>query len=210
MPRKVDHDERRQEVLDIACRLIEREGVDAATVRRVAQEAGCSTTIVSHYFANKHQLLQLTYRRASESAKQRVLDVLAAAPGDIEACLEVLLPMDDRSRRDWHIWFAFWGMAIGDAEFAKEHQGYLSDVVEILATTLARRYGGRNRAPLYRSEGQRLFALVSGLAVQAIFNGQSLPVERMKDFVADESARLTRAYGDGTRVRPAVSARRQT
>jgi AcrR family transcriptional regulator len=195
MPRKVDHDERRQQVLDIACQIIVKEGVDAATVRRVAAEAGCSTTIVSHYFANKHQMLQLTYRRASEGAKQRILAVLTASPGDIQACLEVLLPMDDRSRRDWHIWFAFWGMAIGDMEFAEEHRGYLADVVEILADTLQHRFGGRNRAHLYQSEGQRLFALVSGLAVQAVFNGQSVPVERMKEFVADESARLSRAYG---------------
>ena len=195
MPRKVDHDERRQQVLDIACRLIEKEGVEAATVRRVAEEAGCSTTIVSHYFANKHQLLQLTYRRASEGARRRVLEVIDRSPGDVEACLEALLPMDESRSRDWHIWFSFWGMAIGDPAFAKEHRAYLREVVKILADTLQRRFGGRNRRLRYEREGQRLFALVAGIAVQAIFDDQTVPAKRLKELVATESKRLTQTYG---------------
>jgi AcrR family transcriptional regulator len=195
MPRKVDHDERRQQVVDIARRLIEKEGVDAATVRRVAEEAGCSTTIVSHYFANKHQLLLLIYRRASEGAKDRVRDVLDRSPGDIEACLEALLPMDEPRRRDWHVWFAFWGMAIGDTEFAHEHRTYLREVTRILAGVLQHRFGGRNRTHMYRREGQRLFALVSGIAMQAVFDAQTLPVSRLKSLIATESERLTRVYG---------------
>jgi AcrR family transcriptional regulator len=195
MPRKVDHDERRRHVLDIACDVIEREGVEAATVRRVALEAGCSTTIVSHYFANKHQLLQMTYRRASEGAKGRVLSTLERSPGDVEAVLTVLLPLDDHSRRDWHIWFAFWVFAIGDAEFAREHRGYLDDVVAILADTLTQRYGPE-RFAAFQWEGRRLFALLSGLAQQAIFDRDAVPVEKLKQFVVDESRRLQLAYGN--------------
>jgi AcrR family transcriptional regulator len=198
MPRKVDHDERRRQVLDIACRVIESEGMDAATVRRVAQEAGCSTTVVSHYFANKHQLLELTYRRASEGAKKKVLEVLDRAPGDIEACLEALLPMDESRHRDWHIWFSFWGMAIGDPEFAKEHRGYLREVVKILADTLQQQFGAPNRRLTYEGEAQRLFALVAGMAVQAVFDDQSVPAERLKELVATESERLTQTYGTVT------------
>lgn len=197
MPRKVDHDERRHHVLESACRVIENEGVDAATVRRIAREAGCSTTIVSHYFTNKHQMLQLTYRRASEGAKSRVLDILAACPGDIELCLEALLPIDDGARRDWHIWFAFWGMAIGDEEFAHEHRRYLKDAVQILAGALRARFGNHPEE-VFIAEAQRLFGLVSGLAVQAIFDRESLPIHRMKEVVASESARLTLIYGTPT------------
>lgn len=195
MPRRVDHEQRREQVLDIARRLIEKEGVDAATVRRVAEEAGCSTTIVSHYFANKHQLLLLVYRRASECAKDRVRNVLDRSPGDIEACLEALLPMDEPRRRDWHIWFAFWGMAIGDPEFAHEHQTYLREATKILASVLQHRFGGRNRTQVYQREGRRLFALVSGTAMQAVFDAQTLPASRLKGLIATEAERLTRVYG---------------
>jgi AcrR family transcriptional regulator len=196
MPRKVDHDERRHYVLDIACRVIQQEGVDAATVRRVAAEAGCSTTIVSHYFANKRELLQLIYRRASEGAKRRVRNALAHDRGDVDACLEALLPMDDERFRDWHVWFAFWGMAIGDPEFAEEHRAYLRQAANILAGALQDRFGGDGRTQTYLHEGQRLFALVSGIAAQAVFDGEALPTGRLKELVADESDRLTRTYGD--------------
>ena len=60
MPRVVDVEERRQELTDAAARLIARAGIGAATMREVAAEAGLTTGALTHYFADKRELLQCT------------------------------------------------------------------------------------------------------------------------------------------------------
>ena len=57
MPKIVDHAERRREVLDATWRVIGREGLEAATVRRIAAEAGCSIGVLAHYFQDKEDIL---------------------------------------------------------------------------------------------------------------------------------------------------------
>ena len=50
--RYVDHEQRRIVVVDAATALVIRDGRSALTVRSVAEEIGCSTKVVSHYFAD--------------------------------------------------------------------------------------------------------------------------------------------------------------
>jgi AcrR family transcriptional regulator len=57
MPKVVDHEERRAELCAAVWRLASREGLEAVTVRGVAEEAGWSTGAVVHYFADKEDLL---------------------------------------------------------------------------------------------------------------------------------------------------------
>ena len=48
MPRIVDHEERRAEVAAAVWRIVSRDGLEAATVRRVAAETGMSTLSLIH------------------------------------------------------------------------------------------------------------------------------------------------------------------
>ncbi|MGH3177968.1 MAG: TetR/AcrR family transcriptional regulator, partial [Streptosporangiaceae bacterium] len=50
MPKVVDHAARRAELVDAAWRVIAEEGLEAATMRRIAEAAGCTTGRVTHYF----------------------------------------------------------------------------------------------------------------------------------------------------------------
>src|SRR5690606_29622071 len=112
MPRQVDHDERRRAVARIAADLIARGGLEALTIRNVAKAAGYSTAVVSHYFADKRQLLLFIYRAAIERTRSQIDAALAKDRGDLKACLDAILPLNEERRRDWLVWFAFWGMAV--------------------------------------------------------------------------------------------------
>ena len=57
MPRKVDHKERREAVLAAAYRTIKKKGIDGATIRAVAREAGFTTGALVHYVSSKDKLL---------------------------------------------------------------------------------------------------------------------------------------------------------
>jgi AcrR family transcriptional regulator len=192
MPRQVDHDLRRSEVAQVACELIASEGVEATTVRRVAEAAKCSTTIVSHYFANKHQLLLFAYRAAAVSSQSRVDAVVDSDPTDLQGCLEALLPLDRARLRNWQVWFAFWGMVIGDAEFAKEHRHYFRHAVTLIVSVMKAKWGDQvfGGSDGRENEARRLFALVSGLAAQTVFDPKAVSAQAMRDIVTTEIRRM--------------------
>ena len=51
-----NHDEKRAELLDAAIAVTVEEGYARASMRRVAQRAGCTTGAVTYYFSNKEEL----------------------------------------------------------------------------------------------------------------------------------------------------------
>ncbi len=99
MPRFVDVEERREELTDAAARLIARAGIGAATMRDVAAEAGLSTGSLTHYFADKRELLLCTFQ-ASLSRRRTVGGSRPTEPSRaLRASLEGALPLDDDRRR---------------------------------------------------------------------------------------------------------------
>lgn len=67
--RRLDSDERRAQILDAACLVIQREGVHAATLKRVARQAGASEGLAQAYFARQGDLLTALARRELETLR---------------------------------------------------------------------------------------------------------------------------------------------
>src|SRR4051794_27554166 len=111
MPLVVNPSQRRRDVAAVAARLVAEGGAEAVTVRAVAEAAGYSTKIVSHYFADKRALILSTYRYAAD--RSAAIAEASQAPGssDAQAYIRSLLPTDDATRQNWKVWFAFWGLA---------------------------------------------------------------------------------------------------
>ena len=122
MPAVVNHEERRQQIARIAADLISSVGLDAMTMREIAAAAGFSTTIVTHYFANKRELMLYTYRASVAHAQARVDAVIARDACDLPASIEALLPFDESSLKDWKVFLAFWQIAQVDPDFAAEQR----------------------------------------------------------------------------------------
>jgi AcrR family transcriptional regulator len=71
VPRAVDHETRRTELVDALWRVVQREGVDKATMRSIASEAGVSIGMVQHYFADKDEILAAAVRARQAWARTR-------------------------------------------------------------------------------------------------------------------------------------------
>jgi AcrR family transcriptional regulator len=182
MPRYVDHDARRREVADIAAKLIAQVGVERLTVRELAKAAGYSTAIVSHYFSDKRQLLLFTYREAALNAQARVNEVLENSPEDLEGCLGALLPCNEERRREWHVWFAFWGMAIGDPEFAEEQRRRMRGSLKLIQTVLERmaKKGLIAGDADFELLASQFLTVLNGMAVQVGFDPDDWPEARQR------------------------------
>jgi TetR/AcrR family transcriptional repressor of bet genes len=178
MPLPTDHEDRRRALSLIAAERIAATGLDSVTIRGLAAIAGCSTTIVTHYFANKRALLQRTYTDAALRAQARVDGALSRDPADIEGCLEALLPLDDEGLRDWKVYLAFWQTASADPDFAEEQRRWLANARSLIRGALA-----AAGATDMDAEARRLLTLVQGIAVQAVFDEKDWSPEIQRQFV---------------------------
>ena len=188
MPLIVDHEFRRREVASVAARLIADSGLEAVTIRDVAQAAGCSTAIVSHYFHNKRELLLFTYRYSIEAA--RALTDASFGPGgdSLKTYISALMPFDDVRRTHWKIWFAFWAKAVADAKFAEIQKECVRRTRGEIERILDRLHAnGEIVAGVDRAlQARRLLVLIMGLAVQVVFDEEDWTHERQLTFVDAE------------------------
>ena len=165
MPKRVDHGEWRARVAETAADLIADEGLPAMTFRRLAERLGCSTTVISHYFADRSQLLQSVYDIVNaEAAAVRASSLTSRTP--IHAFGD-LLPVTGRRARTWRVWLTFWTSALFDAELREQHRRGLAGTRRMLRAQL-------RDAGLAEDEAERAAAeimqAIFGIAMQALFD----------------------------------------
>ena len=177
MPKLVDHEARRAEVAAVAADLIARRGLDGVSVRDVAAAGGYSTTVVTHYFASKRELLLHAYRSAGTATEARLPE-----QGGLLATCEAILPLDEPRRLTWQTWFAFWAAAVADEELAAMQRRRLLWFRELLAREL----DGDDEA------ARELLVIVRGIAAEAVFDPDDWPPERQRELAWRTIQRLIR------------------
>src|SRR6201992_1194869 len=114
MPKKVDHDARREELVLAAWRVIAARGIDEVTIREIARESGYSSGVLAHYFENKDDLLahalQLSHtriRKRYDAEREQ-----AEAADALRAILLDNLPLDEQRDLETRIEMSFWARAL--------------------------------------------------------------------------------------------------
>lgn len=168
MPRVVDHDARREALADALMRLVERDGVERVSMRAVAAEAGWSTGVLAHYFADKDALLTYAFELVAERVIARAgARAAAAGPGRaaVRAVLAEALPADAPRRREARLWFAYLERARTAPAMAAVARRRYDAWTEALAQAL--RGAGADPSGA-TAAAVTLLALVDGLAVRAL------------------------------------------
>jgi AcrR family transcriptional regulator len=127
VPKVVDHAQRRRELVDATWTVVAAEGIEAATVRRIAEEAGCTTGRITHYFADKEEVLVAALRQVHQAAGRRMVAAIGQRRdlAAVRAVLAEALPLDEERILEWRVWLAFWGSAATSARLqAEQHQRY--------------------------------------------------------------------------------------
>jgi AcrR family transcriptional regulator len=188
MPKVVDHEERRAELCAAVWRLASREGLEAVTVRGVAEEAGWSTGAVVHYFSDKEDLLLSAFQtvadrvsRRLEKLEERTNEPLALA----RAWLVEGLPLDSDRRAEVRVWFALLGLALTRPALARAqrltYRAWRGRVAELLREA---QDAGVVRADVdCPAAATALVALVDGLAIQATFEPRAVSGARAVELV---------------------------
>lgn len=188
MPKLVDHEARRAELVAVATELVARHGRAALTVRNLADALGTSTKVVSHYFDDMGELLHATYTAAADRARARLDAVIAADATDLQGLIEALLPLDDERHRDWLVWFAFWSEALTSEQLGADQRERARTTRRRLAAALraAVAAGRLTEECDVDAAADRLSALIPGIAGQAVFDPTRWTSARQRAAVASE------------------------
>ncbi len=195
MPKDVDHDERREELLEAVWRLVAREGIEGATMRGMAQETGWSTGVLAHYFADKDDIIGSALRLAYDRIAARWAVKLDGLTG-MRALHELMLdnlPLDEQREIETKFLMNYWSRLIrGDQTIPRP--AWRGKLLIVMLTDLARE--GQQAGEIRRDEApediaERLLGLIDGFSLHALLDPQRLTPQRQIALVEQELQRLS-------------------
>src|SRR3977135_4070054 len=95
MPKIVDHDQRRDQIALVACRVVAEKGFDQATIVRIAREAGYTTGMVAHYFDTKQDIIIAALRLILRRIEERLTRSSAGGQPDLLTLLTAARPLGE-------------------------------------------------------------------------------------------------------------------
>ena len=199
MPRQVDVVRRRQEIYDAVFRLLVRGGVEQASLRKVADEAGLNIGAVRNYFSSHEELMAGAGREIIDRVTARLhgeaadLDAGADPAETVRTMLSELLPLDDVRRYETTVMFTL-------AEQGRFTPAYAALSAEIYDGTrrLIREILTRAGIAEVEIETERLASLIDGLAFNAITHQPPPPPAiqlKVLDFHLDQLRRTNPGRG---------------
>jgi AcrR family transcriptional regulator len=169
-------------------------GFDGLTMRAVAAALGASTGLLTHYFANKKELVRYAHEVAAERTDSRPL-IEAEAPGlaGLRTAMVNVLPLTPTAVAMNRVWVSFWDAALGDEVLGEAQRARYTRWRSRLAEHVAE---ARTRGELPDSASPEDMAIEAaafthGLVVQALFDPERLPPERQLALLDDFLAGLT-------------------
>jgi AcrR family transcriptional regulator len=188
VPKLVDHEERRRELGDAVWRVIRSRGVDGASIRTVAREAGWSPGALRHYFSTQSELLTFAMQMVVERIEARVsaLEPPADPRRAVEQRLHELLPLDKERRAENEVWLAFAGRALVDPQLRARHVEVDEELRRACLGALEQLgSGGRLRQGLDLAlEAERLHGLLDGLALHTAMRPDRMSPELIRSVLA--------------------------
>jgi AcrR family transcriptional regulator len=123
VPKIVDHEKRRLELVEATWRIIASRGIEGATMREIAMEAGFANGALKPYFPTKDDLLSFAFGHVFNQTNTRMSDSTVGLHGLVALrryCHEIL-PLDAERLNEARIAIAFWQRALTDPAKAALH-----------------------------------------------------------------------------------------
>lgn len=207
MPKIVDHAERRAALARAVWTVVARAGVDGATVRAVAAEAGWSMGALRYYFATQDGLLRFALEAMLRRVPERLqVHLDAGEPGIDRAQLlvEELLPLDEERLGEVLVWLAFLGRARVDTSFADlRTSGWVGErfvcrvaVAEVAGCAWPGQLGDPLPDARLEAQAAHLHTFVDGLALQGATFRDRLPPPRQRELLRDRLEAVRASTGE--------------
>ncbi len=173
---------RRPQILDVATRLLQRDGFHDVRMDEIAKEAGVSPAMVLHYFDSKDRLLEDTLEHADDAFFAALIRELS----DIESPVDKLVRIIERSSApapdldDWRLWMEMWVRALHSDHARAAYQRMDRRLRGLITNTITEGQASGDFAEVPAEQAAlSLNAILSGYAVQVTLGNVDVPVEQM-------------------------------
>lgn len=138
MPKIVDHEKRRVELVEATWRIIASRGIEGATMREIAMEAGFANGALKPYFPTKDDLLTFAFGHVFNQTNTRMSDSTVGLHGlaALRRYCHEILPLDAERLNEARIAIAFWQRALTDPAKAALHDSSMEQWREALFARL--------------------------------------------------------------------------
>lgn len=194
MPKIIDHDERRSEIVDVTWKLITEGGIEAATMREIAAAAGFANGALKRYFPAKEDIIAATYDRALAVVGAYVpKDHPRGLAGLREYCLAAM-PIDQERIEAGRVLLAFWSMSLYSPTLHAKYQQHLkawrADLAQFLRE--GREDGDIVTATPDAQLVDEIVLLNAGATMMSLLGPKFSTIKLQKQHLADLMDRLTR------------------
>lgn len=172
MPRLVDHDQRRAQIVTAVWAIIATRGIQAVSLRTVAAEAGVSVGRIQHYFATKEELVRHGCTVMLERARREFASgIEGLAPADaLRVLVHRAVPTTPGFAVGTLVWTTYVLKGHDDDVIARQVRGAQEDGVRIGAAYIesARAAGVFGAGPPAEAIALRLLAMAEGYAARVL------------------------------------------
>lgn len=191
MPKIVDAHARRQDVVEAVLRIIAVDGLERASLREVADEAGLAVGSVRHYFAGSEDLLNYTFAVVVDRIVARLQEgipaVRSSASGSTEqreavlTLLGALLPLDGQRAAEAYAWLALRNAARIRPFLAAEADRSYREVAAVVGQVVMELLPEDESQDRLVVEAERLLATLDGLCMHALLQPEWLTAAMCRD-----------------------------
>lgn len=173
--RPTHNEQRRQQILDAAARVISDRGLGDARVADIASAASTSTGLILYYFGSKDQLLAEALAAAEDRFYLHIFRSISALDDPRQQLVELVAGSSPDTPRahegvdaEWRLWVELWARALHDPDVARRRAAldrrWRSTIADVVRTGQRR---GVFAAEVDAHEfALELAALMDGLALQ--------------------------------------------
>jgi AcrR family transcriptional regulator len=198
VPKIVKHEARRTEVAQAAWRVIIRDGLENLRIRDITDELGLTTSVVTHYFRDKEELMMFVLTQVFDRFELRQSRKASKLSGTkrLEALLLSSIPLDEKGLVEWKIWTAAIGRTIGHEKLLEAHRKHTARMRAVTLEELerARAQGLISAKVNLKLEVPLIMAVIDGLGINMVLDPEvyatSGQINAVKRLIKDVVARL--------------------
>ncbi|KFI64198.1 TetR/AcrR family transcriptional regulator [Bifidobacterium cuniculi] len=135
MPKIVDHDQRRAQIIAAFLKLVEQEGLTAASSRALSSSMGISNGLLWRYFKDMNAIVESAYDQVVRQTHGRVDAALEGKVGmeAVYALIDELLPVTSVSKAEARIVAEYWHVqARAEASYLEGHDCWRAQLADLL------------------------------------------------------------------------------
>ncbi|MEV0676089.1 TetR/AcrR family transcriptional regulator [Actinosynnema sp. NPDC050436] len=187
MPKVIDHDQRRREIVEVAKKLIAEGGFEAATMRSIVAAAGFANGALKHYFASKDEIIAATFESVLQATALRLseLDSNASPVEALRGFVTGAMPLEAHQITSARVLLVLWEHSVANPDLARRYRDLLTSWrAELTARIAAARGGGESEgSPAAGVLADEIISVTIGANVASLMHPVGELADRYRAYV---------------------------